>query len=138
MSPAGQILKRRTSRSVRERVPVFLLVLLAGWLALPARADDLEDARKLLLTGKYADAIRAAEKGVKEEEGSEDWRLLLVQAHMAVGQYAQAHTALTNALSRYPHSSSIRLRFVGRDVKLFNGMPDEAKDLLDEIGRAHV
>ena len=56
MSPAGQILKRRTSRSVRERVPVFLLVLLAGWLALPARADDLEDARKLLLTGKYADA----------------------------------------------------------------------------------
>ena len=135
MSPAGQILKRRTSRSVRERVPVFLLVLLAGWLALPARADDLEDARKLLLTGKYADAIRAAEKGVKEEEGSEDWRLLLVQAHMAVGQYAQAHTALTNALSRYPHSSSIRLRFVGRDVKLFNGLPDEAKDLLDEVNR---
>ena len=54
---------------------------------------------------------------------------------MAVGQFQQAHTALTNALSRYPHSSSIRLRLVGRDVKLFNGLPDEAKELLDEINR---
>jgi tetratricopeptide (TPR) repeat protein len=135
VSPAGQILKRRVTRSVRERVPVFLLALLAVWLALPARADDLADARKLLLTGKYPEAVRAAEKGAKEDEGSEDWRILLVQAHMAVGQYQQAHTALTNALSRYPHSSSIRLRLVGRDVKLFNGLPDEAKDLLDEINR---
>jgi tetratricopeptide (TPR) repeat protein len=135
VSPAGQILKRRATRSVRGRVPVFLLALLAAWLALPARADDLDDARKLLLTGKYPEAIRAAEKGAKDEEGSEDWRILLVQAHMAVGQYAQAHAALTNALSRYQHSSSIRLRLVGREVKLFNGLPDEAKDLLDEINR---
>ncbi len=116
-------------------MPVLLLVVFCGCLAFPALADDLDDARKLLLTGKYAEAITAAEKGVKEEDGSEEWRLLLVQSHMAVGQYAQAHTALTNALSRYPHSSSIRLRLVGRDVKLFNGLPDEAKDLLDEINR---
>jgi len=135
VSPTGYTLKRRIARSVRERVPLFLLALLAVWLALPARADELSDARKLLLTGKYPQAIQAAEKGAKEEESSEDWRILLVQAHMAVGQYAQAHTALTNALSRYPHSSSIRLRFVGRDVKLFNGLPDEAKELLDEINR---
>lgn len=135
VSPAGQILKRRATSAVNGRVPVLLLVVFCGWLALPALADDLDDARKLLLTGKYSEAIRAAEKGVKEEEGSEDWRLLLVQSHMAVGQYAQAHTALTNALGKYPHSSSIRLRFVGRDVKLFNGLPDEAKDLLDEINR---
>lgn len=135
MSPAGQILKRRATSAVNGRVPVLLFVVLCGWLSFPALADDLDDARKLLLTGKYPEAIRAAAKGVQEEEGSEDWRLLLVQAHMAVGQYAQAHTALTNALGKYPHSSSIRLRFVGRDVKLFNGLPDEAKDLLDEINR---
>ena len=135
VSPAGQILKRRATSAVNGRVPVLLLVVFCGWLALPALADDLDDARKLLLTGKYSEAITAAEKGAKEEEGSEDWRILLVQSHMAVGQYAQAHTALTNALGKYPHSSSIRLRFVGRDVKLFNGLPDEAKDLLDEINR---
>lgn len=116
-------------------MPVLLLVALLLGLAVPARADDLDDARKLLLTGKYPEAIAAAEKGAKEEEGSEDWRILLVQAHMVVGQYQQAHTALTNALSRYPHSSSIRLRFLGRDVKLFNGLPEEAKELLDEINR---
>lgn len=116
-------------------MPVLLFVVFCAWLALPAMAEDLDDARKLLLTGKYAEAITAAEKGVKEEEGSEDWRLLLVQAHMAVGQYPQAHTALTNALARYPHSSSIRLRFVGREVKLYNGLPDEAKELLDEVNR---
>ena len=131
----GQILKRRFTVTVRRRVPVLLLVALLGWLALPARADNLEDARKLLLTGKYAEAIAAAEKGVKEEEGSEDWRLLLVQAHMAVGQYPQAHTVLTNALSKYPHSSSIRLRWVGREVKQFNGLADEGSDYLDEINR---
>jgi len=131
----GQILKRRAASTVRGRVPVLLLVALLLGLAVPARADDLDDARKLLLTGKYPEAIAAAEKGAKEEEGSEDWRILLVQAHMVVGQYQQAHTALTNALSRYPHSSSIRLRFLGRDVKLFNGLPEEAKELLDEINR---
>ncbi len=135
MLPTGQILKRRFPFTVRRRVPVLLLVAFLGWLTLPVRADDLDDARKLLLTGKYPEAITAAERGVKEEEGSEDWRLLLVQSHMAVGQYSQAHTALTNALGKYPHSSSIRLRFVGRDVKLFNGLPDEAKDFLDEINR---
>lgn len=116
-------------------MPVLLIVVFCGWLALPAFADDLDDARKLLLTGQYSEAIRAAEKGVQEDENSEEWRLLLVQSHMVVGQYAKAHTALTNALSRYPHSSSIRLRFVGRDVKLFNGLPDDAKDYLDEINR---
>lgn len=131
----GQILKRRFTVTVRRRVPVLLLVALLGWLALPARADDLEDARKLLLTGKYSEAITAAEKGVKEDDGSEDWRILLVQAHMAVGQYPQAHTVLTNALSKYPHSSSIRLRWVGREVKQFNGLAGEGQDFLDEINR---
>jgi len=116
-------------------VPVLLCALLCVCLAPCAGADGLENARKLFLAGKYSEAITAADKGAKEEEGSEDWRVLLVQAHMAVGQYQQAHAALTNALSRYPHSSSIRLRLVGRDVKLFNGLPDEAKDLLDEINR---
>ncbi|MBI5800595.1 MAG: tetratricopeptide repeat protein [Verrucomicrobia bacterium] len=135
MSPTGQILKRRITSTVRRRVPAFLLAVLCGWLALPARADDLDAARKLLLTGKYPEAITAATKGVQEEEGSEEWRLLLVQSHMAVGQYSQAHTALTNALGKYPHSASIRLRFVGRDVKLFNGLPDDAKEFLDEINR---
>ncbi|NBV25404.1 MAG: hypothetical protein EBS05_26255 [Proteobacteria bacterium] len=132
---AGQNLKRRATSAVRGRVPVLVFVALLLCLACPARADDLDDARKLLLTGQYSAAVAAAEKGAKEEEGSEDWRILLVQAHMAVGQYPQAHTALTNALSRYPHSSSIRLRFLGRDVKLFNGRPDEAKELLEEINR---
>ena len=135
MLTAGQILKCRTAPSVRGRVPLLVFAIWFGWLALPGLANDLEDTRKLLLSGKYPEAIRAAEKGAKEEEGSEDWRVLLVEAHMAVGQYRQAHAALTNALSRYPHSSSIRLRFVGREVKQFNGLADEGKDLVDEINR---
>lgn len=116
-------------------MPLIVFAILFGWLAHVGHADELADARKLLLTGKYSEAIAAAEKGAKEEEGSEDWRVLLVEAHMAVGQYQQAHTALTNALSRYPHSSSIRLRFVGREVKQFNGLADEGKDLIEEINR---
>lgn len=135
MSPAGQILKRRSASAVERRVPALVLLLLCAFCATRAPADEVDDARKLLLTGKYSEAITAAEKGVKDEDGNEEWRLLLVQAHMAVGQYAQAHTALTNALGKYPHSSSIRLRFVGRDVKLFNGLSDEAKEFLDEINR---
>lgn len=116
-------------------MPLIVIAILCGWLALPGLADELEDTRKLLLTGKYAEAIVAAEKGSKEDEASEEWRLLRLQALMAVGQYQQAHTVLTNALSRYPHSSSIRLRWVGREVKLFNGLSDEARELVDEINR---
>lgn len=70
VSPAGQILKRRATRSVRERVPAILLVLLVVWLVRPACADELSDARKLLQTGKYSEAIAAAEKGAKRRKAA--------------------------------------------------------------------
>jgi tetratricopeptide (TPR) repeat protein len=98
-------------------------------------AVDLDGARKLHLSGKYREAIKAAEAGVKAEELSEEWHLLLIESHMAVGQYALANGILTNCMARWPMSSSIRLRLVGRELAHFNQNPERARDFLAEINQ---
>jgi len=98
-------------------------------------APDLDEARKLFLTGQYREAIQAAEAGAKAEELSEEWHLLLVQSRAAVGQYAAAFNTLTNVMTRWPMSASIRLRLVGRELALFNQQPERARDMLTEINQ---
>ncbi len=124
-------------RRVVQRLATMLigLALFAALAPQTFAATDIAEARKLFLTGQYRNAIKAAEAGVKAEDTSEEWHLLLLQSHLAVGQYSKAFQIFTNAIERYPMSSSIRLRLVGRDVMFFHGDPDRAKELLSEINQ---
>ena len=101
--------------------------------AASATAVDLGAARKLLLTGKYADCARACENGELADERDEDWPLLHAQALLATGRYPQAEDVVSNALTR--SSSSIRLRLVGVTTASAIGNTTLARTRLREINQ---
>jgi tetratricopeptide (TPR) repeat protein len=112
----------------------WLLVALAllGLASSPAaRPADFSDARRQFLAGQYAAAIELAQAAVREQVDDEDWQLLLSQALLAVGRYAEARTVITNALEHEPRS--LRLRWQARDVFLGNGQPEDARQSVKEI-----
>ena len=115
-----------SAKCVRRFAVVFLLLCF-----LPVSAADLEQCRKLFITGEYSECIRLSEQAVRERERNEEWAVLLVKSLLAVGRYPEAEGALTNALSRY--RSSIRLRLAGWETLNANGNTDAARDLLQEI-----
>lgn len=92
---------------------------------------DLEEVRRLSLSGQYADVIRSCEKALAGGEPAEEWRLLLVQTLLEVGRYPEARTAATNGLAS--DSRSIRLRWMAREAFQANGDRARAAEMLEEI-----
>lgn len=119
-----------------QRIGSVIGILLGIFLGqCVGRAADFQDGVKLLSTGKYVEAIDAADKALEDDRTDEDWTLIKVRAQMATGKYADALDVVTNAFKRYPLSTSIRLKLLARDVFLFNGFVDEAESSLTEINR---
>src|SRR5213592_4525305 len=116
----------RSTPSLRRLVALCLLLFVGS-----AAAADLEQCRKMFLSGDYTNCIRAAEEAIRDQIRDEEWPMLLVQSLLAVGRYPEADTALTGALTRYRFS--IRLRVLGVEVLSANGNPDRARALLEEI-----
>jgi tetratricopeptide (TPR) repeat protein len=81
--------------------------------------------------GQYAECIQACEQAIRENDFSENFRLLKLRAEMETGRYAQALQTLEAALGRFP--SSVQLRWAGREVYRFNGQSERAKKLEVEI-----
>src|SRR5206468_10507297 len=69
-----------------------------------AAAADLEQCRKMFLSGDYTNCIRAAEAAISDQVRDEEWPMLLMQSLLAVGRYPEADSALTDALRRYRYS----------------------------------
>jgi tetratricopeptide (TPR) repeat protein len=107
-------------------------LLLMGF-ALSMPGADLDDVRKDFSKGRYLECVKVAEKEVKEQPYSEEWRILLIEALMATGRYTNAFAATETALNR--SYSSIRLRLLAHDVFLANGDKERAKAMLEEIGQ---
>jgi tetratricopeptide (TPR) repeat protein len=114
---------------------VRLHPLLAAFLliALPIQAVEIEAARKLFITGSYSEAIAAAREGMREHANAPEWPLLLGQSLSAVGRYAEARDALTQAISEYPGDLSLRL--AQYRALLDTGAADEARAQLTEMDR---
>ena len=116
------------------RVRPFL-ALMAGlgcllW-QLPLRGADVDEARQEFIQGHYSNCIRLCQQAIGDQEYNEEWRLLLIQSMMTVGQYANALSVLTTNLERY--SSSLRLRLAGREVYFYNNQKEKADALVQEI-----
>lgn len=109
-----------------------LYCMFAGLLSVDvAIGVDLAEASKLLNQGKYTDCVAATAGAIEEGQYSETWRELKMRAELATGQYPESLATLDEALERY--KSSVRMRWIGYRVCLFNGLPDRATELLDEI-----
>jgi tetratricopeptide (TPR) repeat protein len=108
---------------------VCLLLVWVG--ALPA-AEPAE-VRRAFLAGNYPVALAQSEAGFRDAPGNADWQLLRVEVLLTTGRHREADTAMSVALGSDP--SSIRLRWLSRDVAFANGRPAEAAKRAEEITR---
>ena len=106
-------------------------LLLVGCGVLPA-AEPAE-VRREFLAGNYPMVLAQSEAGFRDAPGNSDWQLLRVEVLLATGRYREADTAMSVALGSDP--SSIRLRWLSREVAFANGRPDEAAKRAEEITR---
>ncbi len=105
-----------------------LVCVAALGLQRPLWADDLENAQGLFNSGKYADCLKAAAKGIEDRGWRESWWHLKIRTELETGQYSDALATLEAALERF--RSSVRLRLLGREVYLFNDRPEQAEQML--------
>ncbi len=98
-----------------------------------SQAADYVQTSNLYRTGKYAECVESAAQAIKQDEISENFRLLKIRSELELGRYADALASLDAALQRLP--TSIGLRWVGRDVCRFNNQLARAKQLEDEINQ---
>ena len=117
---------------IRRSSPLLGALGLAAALALGLQAAETPRAGwELLETGRYVEAVAAAQSALESRDDAEEWSLILGRGLLTLGRYAEAHQALTNALSRLPRS--IRLRWLGREILQHNGQTDAARRLVQEI-----
>lgn len=127
-------------RSIGARPPRAAVAVLCVWvlffeltaLGAVASAADIGEAIRSYRGGKFDESIQAATEAVAAELESEDWHHLKIESELALGRYADARASLAAASEQFP--TSIRLRWLGRDVHRFNGDSQRADELLAEIG----
>ncbi len=117
----------------RQAIVAFVLTLVTGLgvAATAVHGADPDDAWDQFRTGHYTNALAMAEEAIRNDRYQEDWRLVRAKTLLTLGRYAEARSAITNALEQY--STSIRLRLLGREVYLSNGQTDEAESMLRQI-----
>ncbi len=123
---------QQCARAIRNfgvtlRTIVFALCL-GGALS---AAEPWDNARKKLLQGDYEEVVRIAGRASLAKDAGEDWPLLHAEALMALGRYADAESALHQALLK--ETQSIRLRWKAREVALAQGQTAQAETLLREM-----
>ncbi len=106
-------------------------IALLAQLGAAALAAELETAQKLFQKGDYAGCAKLCQEAMRDGETRDSWPLLLIQAQLATGRYAEALGTTTNALEA--NSSNIRLRLAARDVFHFNGQTERAAAMVDDI-----
>lgn len=109
---------------------------LIGVLSVPsarAVAAEIDECRRLLITGQYSQCIDRAGRAVSKRRYGETWPVLKARAELAVGEYEAARDTIETGLKRYPWS--LRLRWAGYHACLHTGKPDRAQELLQGIHR---
>jgi hypothetical protein len=107
------------------------MALIFALMASVAHAGEPAEVLKGLLAGNYAAVIKQSRSELQDAPANSEWSILLVQALLATGRYADADVAMKEALTREPRN--IRLRWLAREVAFANGRPDEAAKRVDEI-----
>jgi tetratricopeptide (TPR) repeat protein len=85
----------------------------------------------LYLSGQYAACSELSHGAIEAGEYSESWRHYKINADLALGDYVAARETLEVALKRY--RTSIRLRWVGHQIYRWNGQPQLADEMLEQI-----
>ncbi len=133
MTPCWTLVSRLALARSVALAGVVALIMLGATPRLDAAEPDATDAQRELLAGNYAFVIEHGAKALRENPAGVDWALLVAQAQLASGKNIEAQHTIEEAMVREP--TSIRLRWLGREVAFANGRPEEAASLLQEIRR---
>jgi tetratricopeptide (TPR) repeat protein len=129
--PSGSVLCR--TRCGQARILAFPAACLFVFflIARSALAADFVSATQSFRTGNYAECIAAATELTTQNEYHEPAWLLKIRSEMILGKYADAAKSLDAALAKL--SSSIQLRYIGRDVCRHTQQLDRVKTFDEEI-----
>ena len=94
----SMIMKMGTSRLLlRINTVLSLFVTALG----QAKAATLKEAREFFAIGEYAKAVEACENAIEAKEYDAGWRLLMLRARLATGQFAEAKKFSETLLQDY-------------------------------------
>ncbi len=96
-------------------------------------AAEIDASREQFKAGQYAQCLKSTRKAIEDGAYAADWRILMIESLMALGQYGQAVIDMDAALGDYRWS--IRLLKLGHTVYKRNGQPDRAAEMLTRIFR---
>ncbi|NLH42903.1 MAG: tetratricopeptide repeat protein [Planctomycetes bacterium] len=117
---------------------------LAGilWIAIPicllcgarlTAAGSIDDCRRLLREGQYAECLETARQTIKDGAYQSDWRILELEAMLALGRYPEAAQYVETALRE--SRADLRLLRLAHIAYLHNGQSREASTILSTISR---
>ena len=110
---------------------VFLIMGMLFILAARCPANELDDARSMLRTGKYAELIELAKSQVEKRVWNEAWPRLLIEGYLITGRIEDAKLVYESALERF--GDSLRLRLLGAKVLRWSNEAKKSDDQLNEI-----
>ena len=121
---------------VPARILLSFVVVLG--FASSSFAADIEETRKLLTKGEYAECIKVAGKAIDERAFGEDFYLFKSEAELNTGLYKDAYETISAGLTRY--AWSVRLRQAGIEPARLSGNVMQASvwqaEIADVVGRA--
>ncbi len=112
---------------------IWRAILLFIFLSCIVEGAPPEEARQQLIRGEYGTVAAQAADGISGNPKNEEWRLLLVEAQTAGGQYREAAETVKKAVADFPFS--LRLCLLGHRVLRQNGDAEGAKELLSQMDR---
>lgn len=98
-----------------------------------AQGADIDECRKLLLHGKYAECVTATTEAIEKGVYGESWHLVKAEAEFKQGLYEDSLATIDNALERY--SNSIRLRLAAIETCRYLNQTERVEKTIEEIGR---
>ncbi|HUV64482.1 MAG TPA: tetratricopeptide repeat protein [Sedimentisphaerales bacterium] len=98
-----------------------------------ASAADIGEIQEQFQTGRYAQCLESSRKAIEDGAYSVEWRILMIESQMALGQYDESANDMDIALLNYP--VSMRLLDLGHRAYSHNGEPDRADEALKRLVR---
>lgn len=125
--------RRSPITSSRRRILRIAAVMALAFGTQSRAATAIDACRDRLRTGKYAECLEAARQAIKEGAYQSDWRILELEALLALGQYKEAAQYVETALRE--SRADFRLLRLAHQAYLHNGQTREAAAMLATISR---
>ncbi len=125
-------LDRQDSRR-RRLLGIGACILLALGSTGSVRAAGLDASQEQFRKGQYRASLDSAQKAIADSAYQPQWRILLIESMLALGQYEEAAREMDSILVQYP--LNLRLLKLAHTVYTSNGQTDLAREMLEKTYR---